>query len=102
MMNIFVIGVLPQADSTCRSLHKLVHDVLPQKRYVLQGTYLFLMMHHFLNSLSVVHFCWSVWLSSIGLAVAYLPEGMFHMELVHASLHAFVCMLIITIAHAIL
>ena len=28
--------VLLQADSACRNVHKLVHDVVPQKRYVLQ------------------------------------------------------------------
>ncbi len=33
--------VLLQADSACKNVHELVHDVVPQKRYVLQGTYLF-------------------------------------------------------------
>ncbi len=33
--------VLLQADSACKNVRKLVHDVVPHKRYVLQGTYLF-------------------------------------------------------------
>ncbi len=32
---------LLKADSAGQNVHKLVHDVVPQKRYVVQGTYLF-------------------------------------------------------------
>ena len=39
--------VLLQADSACKDVRKLVHDVVLQKRYVLQGTYLFRMICHF-------------------------------------------------------
>ena len=44
MMNFFGMYstyVLLQADSACKNVHGLVHDVVPQKRYVLQGTYHF-------------------------------------------------------------
>ena len=50
MMNIFgtySTYLLLQADSACKNVHKLVHDVVPQKRYVMQGTYLFWMIRHF-------------------------------------------------------
>ena len=33
--------VLLQADSACKNVHDLVHDVVPQKDMFLQGTYLF-------------------------------------------------------------
>ena len=33
--------LLLQADSACKNVHNLVHDVVPQKDMFLQGTYLF-------------------------------------------------------------
>ena len=70
--------VLPLADSSCRGLHTLVHDVLPQKRYVLQETHPFWLMHHFLNGLSIIIFlvCLAI--------VCYHPAESFYMDLVHA------------------
>ena len=83
--------VLLQADSACKNVRNLVHDVVPWKRYVLQGTWSFRMFCHFWNGLSVVCF-------SVGLAVVRRPADTFHVELVRAS----VCTLIFTIMHAII
>ena len=70
--------VLLKADSACKNVRNLVHDVVPWKRYVLQGTWSFRMFRHFWNGLSVVRF-------SVGLAVVRRPADMFHVELVRAS-----------------
>ena len=94
--------VLLQADSACKNVRNLVHDVVPWKRYVLQGTYLFGLIHHF----------WTVWPSSVyflflfffflvGLAVVHHPADLFHAELVCASAYIFVRTLIFTIVRAI-
>ena len=69
--------VLLQADSACKNVRNLVHDVVPWKRYVLQGTWSFRMFRHFWNGLSVVRF-------SVGLAVVRRPADTFHVELVRA------------------
>ena len=70
--------VLLQADSACKNVHELVHDVVPQKRYVLQGTYLFG---------SFVILKWSVRrpFLLVGLVVVCRPADTFHVELVCAS-----------------
>ena len=39
--------VLLKADSDCKNVRNLVHDVVPWKRYVLQGTWSFWMIRHF-------------------------------------------------------
>ena len=70
--------VLWQADSACKNVRNLVHDVVPWKRYVLQGTWSFGMFRPFWNGLSVVHF-------SVDLAIIRRPADTFHVELVHAS-----------------
>ncbi len=56
--------VLLQADSACKNVHKLVHDVVPQKRYVLQGTYLFGSFVTF-KTVCPLSVFWSVWPSSV-------------------------------------
>ena len=70
--------VLLKADSACKNVRNLVHDVVPWKRYVLQGTWSFRMFRHFWNGLSVVRFL-------VGLAVVRRPADTFHVELVRAS-----------------
>ncbi len=96
-MNIFVVSVL---QVFC---HRLIQPVEVYtnwymmwyvKRNVLQGTYCFQLMHHFLNCLSIIHFL-------VGLAIIHHPGDMFRIELVRASAHAFVCTLILMIIHAI-
>ena len=37
---VFYIRIM-KADSACKNVRNLIHDVVPWKRYVLQGTYLF-------------------------------------------------------------
>ena len=69
--------ILLKADSACKNVRNLVHDVVPWKRYVLQGTWSFRMFRHFWNGLSVVRF-------SVGLAVVRHPADTFHVELVRA------------------
>ena len=70
--------VLLQADSACKNVHDLVHDVVPQKDMFLKGTYLF-------GSFVIFK---TVCLSSVflvGLAVVHRPADTFHVELVRAS-----------------
>ena len=58
--------VLLKADSACENVHKLVHHVVPQKRYVVQGTYLFEWFVIFKTVCpSSIFFFWSVWPSSV-------------------------------------
>ena len=87
--------VLLQADLACKKVGNLVvHDVVPWTRYVLQGTYLFGLMHHF--------FEWSVHHPFlVSLTVICHPADTFHVELVCASARIFVCTLIFTIVWAI-
>ena len=70
--------VLLQADSACKNVHDLVHDVVTQKDMFLQGTYLFGSFCYFLNGVSVVRFL-------VGLAVVRRPADTFHVELVRVS-----------------
>ena len=60
----------------------------------MQGTYLFVLIHHFSNGLYVDRFF-------VGLAVVRHPLDTFHIELVRASAHLFVHTLILTIVCAI-
>ena len=69
--------VLLKADSACKNVHDLVHDVVPQKRYVLQGTYLFECFVIFKTVCPSSVF-------SVGLAVVRRPADTFHMELARA------------------
>ncbi len=57
----FSTYVLLQADSACKNVHKLVHDVVPQKDTFCREHMFFWLMPHFLNSLSAIHFFWLVW-----------------------------------------
>ena len=85
MMDIFVVCFLQVSCSWLIQLAEVYinwYMMWYLKRYVLQGTYLFLMMHHFLNGQSIICF-WTVWLSSISLAIIRHPADTFHMELVH-------------------
>ncbi len=96
-MNIFVVCVL---QVSCHMLIQPVevymnwYMIWYLKRYILQGTYHFWLMHHFSNGLSIIHF-------SVGLAAVHHPVDTFNLELIRASVHAFVCMLIITVVCAI-
>ena len=65
MMNIFVVCFLQVFYSRLMKpveVYTNWYMMWYQKRHVLQGTYLFGLMHHFSNVLSVVHF-------SVGLAI---------------------------------
>ena len=71
--------VLLQADSACKNVHDLVHDVVPQKDMFLQGPYLF-------GSFVIFKMvCPSSVFFLVGLAVVCSPADTFHVELVRAS-----------------
>ena len=74
--------LLLQADSACKNVHDLIHDVVPQKDMFLQGTYLFGSFVILKRSVRRPFL--------VGLAVVRRPADAFHVELVRASARVFV------------
>ncbi len=80
--SMFSTCILQLADSTCRSLHNS-YMMWYLKEICSAGNISFLTGASFSNDLSVIGF-WSVWPSSIGLAIIRHPADTFPLELVCA------------------
>ncbi len=71
--------VLLKADSACQNVHKLVHDVVPQKICCARNISFWMICHFKMACPS------SVFL--VGLAIVRCPADTFHVELVRAFRH---------------